>query len=292
METQSTPSSVSLSPSFSTHSSHKLAEIAARVMEEFSVETNSDADQLCTVSSDEFRDQQFHNISEIGGFEEKFVSDDTNDKEEGDEFEFPLLSKDSISCPSPADEIFCNGEILPIYPVFNTNLALDGDGFLKHNSPAPEKVIRLPLGVLFRKERETTSSSCSSSDVDELDGIPPGTYCVWNPNSVSPATEKEGRWRKSTSTGSSKQWRLKDLIHRSSSDGSKDRFVFLTPVHKIKEKKVGKIEKPKVVGKHTAAAEEVKGGGERRRPSLLPNRLDLVGLFSNTNGRNWNSHPF
>lgn len=268
MEMQASPSSLSLSPSFSSHSSDKLAEIAARVIQEFSTENYSEPDQGCTHSCEEFRDQESRN------FEEKCRSDERNDEGEGEEFEFPLLAKDSIAWRSPADEIFYNGEILPIYPVFNTKLALDGDGFLRQSSLEetmelpPENIVRLPLGVLFRKDRETTSSSFSSSDVDELDEIPPGTYCVWKPNSVS-AEAEEGRWRKSTSTGSLKQWRLRDLIHRSSSDGRKDRFVFSTPVNK-KEEKVGRVEKSKVVGKDALAAEEVKSSGERRRPSSLP----------------------
>ena len=59
--------------------------------------------------------------------------------------------------------------------------------------------IRLPLRKLLIEERET--ASCSSSEADELEGVPSGTYCVWTPKA---AESPPGRCRKSNSTGSSK----------------------------------------------------------------------------------------
>nr|GMD86846.1 uncharacterized protein LOC109155132 isoform X1 [Ipomoea batatas] len=47
------------------------------------------------------------------------------------------------------------------------------------SSTQPEKAW-LPLRKLFTEECET-QSSCSSSEADELDGVPAETYCIWRP---------------------------------------------------------------------------------------------------------------
>nr|GMD89775.1 uncharacterized protein LOC109155132 isoform X1 [Ipomoea batatas] len=50
------------------------------------------------------------------------------------------------------------------------------------SSTQPEKAW-LPLRKLFTEECET-QSSCSSSEADELDGVPAETYCIWRPKPV------------------------------------------------------------------------------------------------------------
>ena len=132
-----------------------------------------------------------------------------NDNEnEDDDFEF-------VSFSTAGDEVLLNRPIGPVFPVFNRDLlrSTDSDDRLGHEDEIP---------------CPPSSSSEASSEADELDGIPAGTYCVWTPNRV-PATP--GRCKKSKSTGSaSKRWSLsfRELLRRCNSDG-KESFVFLTP---------------------------------------------------------------
>ncbi|XP_073298376.1 uncharacterized protein [Primulina huaijiensis] len=197
----------SFSPSFNSYSNTNLVEIAARVVEEFRV--GNDYDELY----DEFyseRKEDFESIQREAEYDDK-----------DEEFEF--ATKGSKSSPISADEIFCDGKIRPVYPVFETHLLIGRDKI--QNEILQEKgtkPIRLSLRKLFIEERGTaTTSSSSSSDADELDGVPAQTYCVWRPKAAAPL--------KSSSTGSSsKRWKLKDFLHRSHSEGSKDGAVLLT----------------------------------------------------------------
>ncbi|XVE57146.1 hypothetical protein DITRI_Ditri04bG0068300 [Diplodiscus trichospermus] len=274
------------SPSFNTYSSGRLAEIAARVVEEFRQESGSQ-DDIYESWPQQTQHQQRQQVIE---------DDDTED----DDFEFSFVREPETS-PISADEIFYNGQIRPIYPLFNTNLLNDGqtpdgknaDSTSLVSKPRPR---RLPLRKLMSEERETTS--CSSSEADELDGLTPGSYCLWTPKGgTSGNTEQEspGRCKKSNSTGSSKRWKLRDLLYRSNSDG-KDTFVFLAPskrektsnadVNKVKED----MEKFKEAEKRCGSNRDMKPGDKRR--SFLPYRQDLVGIFSNVNGLSRNLHPF
>ncbi|XVF54115.1 hypothetical protein PTKIN_Ptkin05aG0155000 [Pterospermum kingtungense] len=194
------------SPSFNTCSSGRLAEIAAGVVEEFRQESGSDQDEIWP-----------HKKQQV------------IEEEEDDDFEFAFVCREADTSPITADEIFYNGQIRPIYPLFNTKL-LDGDQTPNgKNVDSTSRPHRLPLGKLMRE----TTSSCSSSEADELEGLKLGTYCVWKPKGATSTSasdnfdeETPGRCKKSNSTGSSKRWKLKDLLYRSNSDG-KDTFVFL-----------------------------------------------------------------
>ncbi|XAR50179.1 hypothetical protein NMG60_11004435 [Bertholletia excelsa] len=288
---------LSLSPSFNSYSSGKLAEIAARVVEEFRRESNSEFDDVFGFASEEKPDD-----------EHKEAKD--SEEEDDEDFEFPFLSREPATAIS-ADDIFFNGQIRPIYPVFNRDLLFSGVdcGNDKVNfdfgssKPAAPSSIRLPLSKLFSEDRDPPS--CSSSEADELDGVAAGTYCVWTPKTTSAATETPGRCKKSNSTGSSKRWKFRDLLRRSNSDG-KDAFVFLAPHHgnakkkdddstsEIKSAGTGKSKiadgaefRPVSSAKNRTPAKE----GDKRR-SYLPYRQDLVGLFANVNGLSRNLHPF
>ncbi|XP_073042216.1 uncharacterized protein [Primulina eburnea] len=260
----------SLSPSFNSYSNTNLVEIAARVVEEFRAETDSD----------EFyfdREESFESMKRDGEYENK-----------DEEFEFEFSTKGSESSPISADEIFYNGKIRPVYPVFDTHLLIGGDKI--QNEVFQEngtKTIRLSLRKLFIKERETaTTSSSSSSDVDELEGVPAETYCVWRPKAAATPL-------KSSSTGSSsKRWKLKDFLHRSHSEGSKDGVVLLTTgnsgrkkesEHKTKETAASAVKLKSAVTPPPATSLYNRDGGEKRR-TYLPYRQDLVGFFSNSNG--------
>ncbi|KAJ8536368.1 hypothetical protein K7X08_034769 [Anisodus acutangulus] len=260
---------LSESLSFNSYSNKNLAEIADRVVEEFKAENETHEDFF---------------IADSGGF-----SCNENEKEQGnaddDEFEFSFI-KESEILPVAADEIFYNGQIRPIYPIFNRDLLSNNDDIINgrsHSNSTSEEAsarLRLPLRKLFLEEEREANSSCSSSEADDLESIPAGTYCVWRPKE----TEKpDGSCKKSNSTGSSKRWKFRDLLHRSNSDG-KDTFVFLTPLKK-KEKTTKTDNAPKVTAKlkGVPAMHYVKNGEERRK-TYLPYRQDLVGFFANMNG--------
>ncbi|KAL2556729.1 uncharacterized protein Fot_01468 [Forsythia ovata] len=123
-------------------------------------------------------DQQEEYISRI---EEKEDGDSEDDNED---FEFAFLTRESqISSPISADEIFCNGQIRPVFPIFERDLLLRNMNLKRENlgengtensgsSKGPSRTVRLSLKKLFIEERETASSG-SSSEADELDSVPP-----------------------------------------------------------------------------------------------------------------------
>ncbi|XP_047968674.1 uncharacterized protein LOC125212519 [Salvia hispanica] len=305
-------SAISLSPSFNTYSNTKLAEIAARVVDELaSHEIYDDEFYFEHISPNRRSDsEEFANSDFVKNSVEEGDSDyveNQNRVDDDDEFEFAFVTARDSDPPSPisADEIFHNGQIRPVYPVFNgdlygTEFPRENRKELGENAPT----IRLPLRKLFNEERETpmtmnTTSSCSSSDADELDGVPADSYCVWRPPNKA---EAEARCKKSSSTGSnSKRWKfkVKDLLNRSRSEGSKDDFSVLNSNSRKKQSEDrGKVAPVTVSGGgkvKSAAAPPLPPlpvhGGEKRR-SYLPYKQDLVGLFANVNGFSKNLQPF
>ncbi|XP_071915283.1 uncharacterized protein [Coffea arabica] len=273
---------LSACPTFSSYSSDRLADIAARVTDEFKRQSDLTQENLSVLREDDDDD---------GG---------------EDDFEFSLV-RDSDDEP----EVFYDGQTRPIFPIFDRHLlGNDGDTDAKQSSSdAVETEIRIPLRSLFIQDREECEppSSSSSSEADEMDRIPPGSYCVWRPKIV----ESSPSWgkKKSHSTGSeSKRWKLLDLLRRSNSDG-KDGFVFLTPRHNRETTKIDKAQHPKAKQTSAAAAQAAKAGkkskakggvaspsaheafyvrnraikqGDKKK-SYLPYRRDLVGFFANVN---------
>ncbi|OAY47770.1 uncharacterized protein LOC110617015 [Manihot esculenta] len=272
------------SPSFNSYSSGKLSQTAARVVQEFSNDSESEDDS------------HFYSLETKQHFPPSIQESEDHEKlgdDDEEEFEFAILSTEPDASPVAADEIFYNGKIRPIYPLFNTALLMDGEELSKSLSAASNqtdttKPIRLQLKKLFREDLETTS--CSSSEADDLENVPAGTYCVWTPKKGKESLE---RCKKSNSTGSSKRWKFRDLLYRSNSDG-KDNFVFLTPAKKSSERVMGdegKENKDKdKVKEHYAKSRALKEEDKRR--SFLPYRQDLVGFFSNVHGLNKNLNPF
>ncbi|KAJ3695302.1 hypothetical protein LUZ60_000679 [Juncus effusus] len=210
--------------------------------------------------------------------------EEDSDDNSGSEFEFPSLIRDPL-IP------FRN----PIYPVFGRPFNSSSSSSASSDSP-----LRLPLRKLLIQERNSsvgsTSTSSSTAEVADLDGVPPESYCVWSPGSAptSPAS-----CRKSGSTGSLTKWKkISDLVlGRSHSDG-KEKFVFFS----VKEKEKGKGKKGR--GKATTEVDTVTahrifygGSGAGNgvaggRKSFLPYRQDLVGLFASVNGISRTHHPF
>lgn len=187
----------------------------------------------------------------------------------------------------------------PVFPVFNCDLFNEDE--------ESEASVAVPLSKLFIKEdneRDDNNNdnppSCSSSEADELEQIPAGTYCVWRPK-LAESPGLPSRCKKSKSTGSSsRRWRLRDLMRRSNSDG-KDSFVFLTPKHHHREP--SKSEKSIQSSKGNKPLRSTAGGGvgspspheefyvrnramneAEKKKSYLPYRQDLLGFFANVNG--------
>ncbi|XP_022961441.1 uncharacterized protein LOC111462022 [Cucurbita moschata] len=270
-----------LCPSFNSYSVNGLAETAARVAMDF----------------------------------EGMVGD--GDGGEDDDFEF-------VSFQKAEEQMIFDCPISPVFPIFNHHLLEMSDGTeaneLNHGN-AP--IVKFSLQKLMSDDREhereldgDLACSSSTSEADELDMIPPGTYCVWTPRSMEAA--ERGKCQKSNSTrsgsgsSSSRRWWLQNLLRRSNSEGGKNRLVFLTPSAKSesttkKEEKTVKLgedanrkkscpEANTVAGKSkvkrgvvekTSSAHELfyvrnrmlKEGDKRR--SYLPYRQDLVGFWAN-----------
>jgi len=178
------------SPSFRAHSSDSFYGIATRVIHELRSDTEN---TLC---------QQNDAV------------------DHGDDFDFSFVFGHTDSSLVSADDIFCNGQIIPIYPPFHHRP-------LHHSSVTVETTTlppRLPLKTLMLAERKAAVGK------NELEGVAEGTYCVWTPP------------RKKTSS-SSKRWRFRDLVSRKHNGGQKDSLLFVGP-----SKSTGKV-----VSKHASA---------------------------------------
>ncbi|KNA25044.1 hypothetical protein SOVF_010220 [Spinacia oleracea] len=295
------------SPSFTSYSSENIADIAARVLKELNLSHDDPFD-------DDFYSSDAFNAAVDDTPQPPLVNDtarpqndnQTNDSDDDDkdieehsddesEFEFAILTGEDNSSPISADEMFDNGQIKPMFPVFNTDLIYG------YTSDLPQTTVRLPLRKLL-EERESGSgngaASCSSSEADDLEGVPPGTYCVWTPKKKE---EELMMKKKSKSTGSSRRWRFRDLLHRSNSDG-KDTFVFLAPSIHHKTMGIGGSggvggssgggdgkRREKVV---TVGGKKKGGAVASKNKTYLPYRQDLVGFFANVNGISRTVRPF
>ncbi|GAA0183430.1 hypothetical protein LIER_30841 [Lithospermum erythrorhizon] len=210
------------------------------------------------------------------------------EEEEEEEEEFSFFCDNANGSPIAAEDAFVNGQIKPIYPLFNQDLLLQESGY-DESFPMNPHVKKVFI--------EMKNDPTASSDNDEVSG----PCCDL---SEKPATEPEG-CKKSNSTGFSKLWRFKDLLHRSNSDG-RDAFVFLnnhhqtTSNHQKTTRKEEEEEKAKKGGKKkttTVSAHEAylknKAKENDRRKSYLPYRPEVFGFFTNVNGgMSKNVHPF
>ncbi|XP_066312239.1 uncharacterized protein [Miscanthus floridulus] len=243
-----------------------------------------------------------------------------DEADDGDEFSFPVPPVAADSC------------IVPVYPIFGRPPSLPprGEVVVVEEEPGTATV-RVPLGRLLLEEREfrarehdgrsasarrawreeddDASGGGGGAGDEDLEGVPPESYCLWAPGgggqSSAPASPR--RCRKSGSTGSVLRWRrISDrLVGRSHSDG-KEKFVFLTaavpepPRRSIKEEEEGGGGINKGGGDAGSVAHQLRyysrggggsGSGSRRR-SYLPYKQELVGLFANVSGLRRSYHPF
>ncbi|XP_057517051.1 uncharacterized protein LOC130798179 [Amaranthus tricolor] len=247
----------SQSPSFTAFSSENIADIAARVIKELNLSHDDpfDDDFYSNFAlNDASQDTQQNDTVEKENEEEEIK----NSEDEESEFEFAILSGEDNSPPISADEIFSNGKIKPMFHVFNTDL-IYGYGRYEYDykNGASPQTLGLPLRKLLQESQNGNGKS--SSQADDLNGVPSGTFCVWTPRKKGEVMKMRKR---SKSTGSSKRWRIKDLLKTINGNDHRD-------------------EKKKKGGFH----------GEKKK-SYLPYRQDLVGLFANVNGISRTVRPF
>lgn len=285
-------SELSVCPSFSSYSSDGLTDIAAQVTREF----GGGGDWRRQVG-DDFRGEEFGEL----------------DNE--DDFEFVSVSKAD-------DVVVLDGQFGPVFPIFNRDLLVPEKIQLQTNfthDPKEEEghdalSLRVPLKKLFVEESDPSPRFSTSSEEDveaELNGVPPGTYCIWTPNNNSnnnsaKASPSNIKCKKSSSTGTgsssaSKRWRLLSLLRRCNSEG-KETLVFLTPKKEeiikaektdSKEKKVKKAAKETMSSAHEVfyVRNRAMKEGDKRR-TYLPYRQDLVGFWTSVGTLGRSLPPF
>ncbi|KAJ1412072.1 hypothetical protein SESBI_20713 [Sesbania bispinosa] len=181
-----------------------------------------------------------------------------------------------------ADEIFDNGQIRPIIPIFDQFIL----STTTHNDATSP--LQPPLKKIFVEQHNNFHL--------ELSSISKESHNEPLQNTIMMEVEASNEWcKKSNSTGFSKLWRFRqDLKLRSNSD-SKDAFIFLNPSvpvrsNEVKEENIivknGKGKKHKKV---LSALEKLyvmnrKRKESNKRRSFLPYKQRLVGLFTNVNG--------
>ncbi|KAL4280790.1 hypothetical protein GQ457_03G008060 [Hibiscus cannabinus] len=294
-------SSPSLSPSFNNFSGTGFPDLAGKFSHDFGLKLKlkdeepekEDEEKLNSQTEIEDEDEK-EEQSEVEEVEVEIEMEEGEEEEE-EEFSFVCLSPDVF--PVSADDLFQDGQIRPIFPLFNQDLLFtDEDGAVLKTE---EGDVVLPPQVRKVFVEDSTSSE------------PAGPYCEWRGakavEEASPDT-----CRKSNSTGFSKLWRFRDLKLRCNSDG-RNAFVLLshpppssssssssssvksekkatlkTILEKPKEKKSGKMASPspheKLYVKNRAQKEGIK------RRSYLPYKQ--VGFFTNVSGFSRNVHPY
>ncbi|KAF0927162.1 hypothetical protein E2562_030969 [Oryza meyeriana var. granulata] len=222
-----------------------------------------------------------------------------NSAAESDEEDFTFAAAVVVPCMVGGGGVFDGGRIGVVYPVFGRPRL---PPLLQEEEDPDTATVRVPLGQLLLEERASSSSSAPSGqkpdDDGDLHGVPAETYCLWSPGFPAAAVSSPARCQKSGSTGSVLRWRQR-LIRRSHSDG-KEKFVFLSS---SSDRSKGRTTSGADGGGHGGgwrhyargggsggAAAGGNGGG--RRPSFLPYKQDLVGLFAKAGAFRRSYHPF
>ncbi|XP_021984032.2 uncharacterized protein LOC110879809 [Helianthus annuus] len=297
----SSSSVTTVSPSFTAHSStsNNLADVAARVVEEFRLENGDEYDDIFNSNDHSFGydNTEFSVTADVNADAvinpDKTKDNNTHDSvhdDDEDDFEFAVVCNDVNSSSISTNEIF--------YPLFDRSLLLDVDPDQTNavNSTAetdckPLGPLRLPLSKLFSEDRDFGSSS--SSEADELDGITPGTYCVWKPKKP----QSPERCKKSNSTGnSSRRWKFRDILYRSNSESKESPFLFFKPSIATNSKKISSDKLKKIEKREKEAATDgapaVTPEKHDRRQSYLPSGEALATAFTTVSRSNRTLHIF
>ncbi|KAG7655330.1 hypothetical protein ISN44_As01g024170 [Arabidopsis suecica] len=247
---------------------------------------------------------------------EESVEFNEDDEEEEEEFSFACVNGEGS--PITADEAFEDGQIRPVFPLFNRDLLFEYENEDdKNDNVSVTDENRPRLRKLFVEDR---NGNGDGEETEDSEKEPLGPYCSWTGGTVAEASPET--CRKSNSTGFSKLWRFRDLVLRSNSDG-RDAFVFLNNSNDktrtrssssssstaaeendkkvITEKKKGK-EKTSTSSETKKKTTTTKSAHEKlymrnramkeevKHRSYLPYKQ--VGFFTNVNGLSRNIHPF
>lgn len=245
---------------------------------------------------------EFDDEEEAGDGEEE----EEEDEEEEEEFSFACVNGEGS--PITAEEAFEDGQIRPVFPLFNRDLLLfDQNDVVSATDDSDSESVRPRLRKVFVEDGEGKKAE---------EGSLVGAHCSWSSGTVAEASPET--CRKSNSTGFSKLWRFRDLVLRSNSDG-RDAFVFLNSNAAVgdktqssssrpakltseDEKKSTKTKKGKEKTTSSASAKKTKSAHEKlymrnralkeevKHRSYLPYKQ--VGFFTNVNGLSRNIHPF
>ncbi|KAK7266092.1 hypothetical protein RIF29_18732 [Crotalaria pallida] len=195
-------------------------------------------------------------------------NDNVFDLNDHDNFEFFAFSKQE-----PSHDASFHRYNAPVFPIFNRHFVTESDTTGGRNSgvcvDSPALQFSLKQLLISDEDIRRESPSSSSSEVDELDGIPAGTYCAWTPKSVQSVQASPNRCKKSNSTGStsasaSKRWKLLDLLRRSNSEGKRT-FAFLKKKEEVKSES-SKERRRDSRNYNEIAGKKVSGDGERKLP--------------------------
>ncbi|KAI8558040.1 hypothetical protein RHMOL_Rhmol04G0057500 [Rhododendron molle] len=185
--------------------------------------------------------EQFSCKMKLLDFEDppKFVEEDEDDEEEEEEFTFACIGAEESTVS--AEDAFHDGQIKPVFPLFDHSLLLARDSALgREDLPR-----RPPVKKVFIEAEDSPSPTAAEEKIDGLEGENAAEmYCAWSGKAVEASPEI---CKKSNSTGFSKIWRFRELTNRSNSDG-RDAFVFLnnnesktTSPSKTEEKREGEV---------------------------------------------------
>ncbi|XP_039019814.1 uncharacterized protein LOC120151417 isoform X2 [Hibiscus syriacus] len=239
--------------------------------------------------------------------EERIISQsEMKDEKEAEEEEFSFVCLNPDGSPISADDLFQDGQIRPVFPLFNRDLLFtDENGTVLKTEEGDVALPPQVRKVFVEDSPDTMSSSSSTSE-------PAGPYCEWRGGRTAVEAPPD-TCRKSNSTGFSKLWRFRDLKLRCSSDG-KDAFVFLNQPppssSSIKTEKKNEKEEKKSKVKVSEEKLKVKQNGKTASPSAheqlyVENRAQRegvkrrsylpykqVGFFTNVSGLSRNVHPY
>ncbi|KAL0304678.1 UNVERIFIED_CONTAM: hypothetical protein Sangu_3070700 [Sesamum angustifolium] len=154
--------------------------------------------------------------------ENEAVDDDYEEAEEEEEEEFSFMCGGANTSPIAAEDAFVNGQIKPVFPLFNRDLLFSGEDSVAAAALHESLPMRPPVKKVFVETGEDNGQVTPEND--DVSGL----YCEWSERKAVEASPEA--CKKSNSTGFSKIWRFKDLLGRSNSDG-RDAFVFLNNAH-------------------------------------------------------------
>ncbi|XP_044479059.1 uncharacterized protein LOC123206034 [Mangifera indica] len=175
-------------------------------------------------------DRWFNKFQEKAKRDPEYLKGKVVERQENDEFngslaeDFEFVSDGRVG--SDGREMFVDGQIRQVFPVFNRALLLnEEDGF--DYSPRKRQVSLKNLLVEEGREGPPPPPS-SSKEEDELEAVPEKIYCVWSPkrNRVAASPNRSNSMGSTSSFGG--WFKFPRLLRRSNSEGGhKDSFLFL-----------------------------------------------------------------